>query len=151
MSLFNVISFIFIDSAIATCFEKRYGYMLSNLIGGAFRLVEFGVVSATPPLISIITSNKYNIIAAATLTFFGMKFFAKIVEALSQDSIPSQLKQVRVSNTRLEESNARLEESNARLEESNARLEAQLNEMMSLIQYCRPTIYQPYDSPSNGD
>ena len=144
MSLFKAISFIFVDSSIATCSEKRFGYTLSYLIGATFRLVEFGVVSVIPPLISIITSNKYKTIIAATLSFFGMKFFTKIVEALSQDSVPSQLKQVR-------ESNARLEESNARLEESNARLEARLKEMMSAIQEYRPVVYQPYDSPSNGD
>ena len=144
MFILKAFSFIFIDSSIATCIEKRVGLTWSYLVGGMFRFVEFGVVSSIPSLISIITSNKYKTIIAATVTFFGMKFFTKLVEALSQDSVPSQLKQVR-------ESNARLEESNARREESNARLEAQLKHILAKIQDCRPFVYQPYDSPANGN
>ena len=183
---------IFIDMTIATCASKRWGLNWGYSLGFLYRLIEFGVVSVIPPIILIETSTKYKTLIAAIASFFGMKFFSKLVEALSEDSIPAQLKKVRESNARLEESNARLEESNARLEESNARLEKTNNSILtaianlpdklqdavnkeimkvhdettakaenqisnlriSLLQeidLVRPIIYDPYDSPSNGE
>lgn len=179
----NLLSFIFVDANIQSCVELQVGIKISYIIGIIFRLAEFGIVSAIPPLILIFTSNKYNTIIAATLTFFGMKFFTKFIETFSQDSTPNQLRYLRESNARLEESNARLEELAATLKESNARLEKQNKNIMDAIanlpiriqenfkrelnriennnldrirkceediEYYRPFVYQPYDSPSNG-
>ena len=176
---------IFIDMTIATCASKRWGLNWGYSLGFLYRLIEFGVVSVIPPIILIETSTKYKTLIAAIASFFGMKFFSKLVEALSEDSIPAQLKKVRESNARLEESNARLEESNARLEktinsiltaianlpdklqdavnkeimkvhdETTAKAENQISNLrISLLQeidLVRPIIYDPYDSPSNGE
>ena len=104
-----------------------------------------------------------------------MKFFSKLVEALSEDSIPAQLKKVRESNARLEESNARLEKTNTSILTAIANLPDQLQEkvngeikrvhdermvreilelrtsLMEEIDLVRPITYAPYDSPRNGE
>ena len=169
---------IFIDMTIATCASKRWGLNWGYSLGFLYRLIEFGVVSVIPPIILIETSTKYKTLIAAIASFFGMKFFSKLVEALSEDSIPAQLKKVRESNARLEESNARLEKTiNSILtaianlpdklqdavnkeimkvhDETTAKAENQISNLrISLLQeidLVRPIIYDPYDSPSNGE
>jgi cell division protein FtsB len=165
----NILKLILVDEGIIVCFN-RYGVMLSYLIGICFRLFEFGVVSLLPPFILNNTLDKYsnttqnstpstnNIFIAGLVSFFGMKLFAKIIEILSPESIPSLMKNLKESNARLEESNARLEESNARLEESNARLEESnknlldtMNKQFSELPSKINAPYTPYDSPRNGD
>jgi hypothetical protein len=158
----KVLSFILIDLSIAICVEKRYGQMVGYIVGVVFRLSEFGIISVIPLLISIITSNKYKTIIAATLSFFGMKFFTKIVEAFSEESLPRQLKSLRESNARLEEQNKNILLAVSNLptqvqrsfEEQLARVvtttESRIKKCEDDIQYLTPFTYQPYDSPSNG-
>jgi hypothetical protein len=132
----NILKLIFIDEAIATCFEQKCGIAISYTIGMIFRLAEFGVVSAIPPIILNNYSNKYNTIIAAIASFFGMKFFSRLIEVFSQDSMPVVMKNLRESNKRLEDSNKRLEESNKRMEtdiknlrESNKRMETDIKNL----------------------
>ena len=100
---------IFIDLSIVSCSEKRFGPKWSIFLGFVYRFIELGIVSGLPPFIVIYTHTKYKTVIAAVVSFFGMKFFKKLIEALSEDSIPTQLKKLRESNSRLEESNSRLE------------------------------------------
>lgn len=110
--LLNFLKFIFIDEAIATCSAKSCGTCGKYMIGCLFRILEFGIISAVPPIILINYKSTYSTVIAAVVSFFGMKFFTKLVEFLSQESMPSMMKTIKESNVRLEESNARLEESN---------------------------------------
>ena len=89
---------MFIDSDIVSCFEKRFGSNCSLFLGFIYRLLELGIVSGLPPFIVIYTHTKYKTVIAAVVSFFGMKFFKKLIEALSEDSIPTQLKKLRESN-----------------------------------------------------
>ena len=162
---------MFIDSDIVSCFEKRFGSNCSLFLGFIYRLLELGIVSGLPPFIVIYTHTKYKTVIAAVVSFFGMKFFKKLIEALSEDSIPTQLKKLRESNTRLEESNDTIlmaisnlpEEVQQKVKDEITKVNKELvererqitNDQLSAIRddihSIRPILYTRYDSPSNGD
>ncbi len=154
----NILISSFIDESIQMCSERRFGKTNSYVIGVMFRLFEFGIISALPPFILIEYSNKYNTIIAAVVSFFGMKMFSNIVAALSQDSMPTMIRQLRESNVEqriqlqeLKDSNARLETSNARLEEAIATLIKSAAKQHIELRKDIQNSYDPYDPYENGD
>ena len=170
---------MFIDSDIVSCFEKRFGSNCSLFLGFIYRLLELGIVSGLPPFIVIYTHTKYKTVIAAVVSFFGMKFFKKLIEALSEDSIPTQLKKLRKAISNLpEEVQQKVKDEIAQVNKESVERERQItNDQFSAIRddvdcnlsairddvdcnlsairddidSIRPMQYAPYDSPSNGD
>jgi gas vesicle protein len=164
----NILKLIFIDEAIATCFEQKCGIATSYTIGLIFRLAEFGVVSAIPPIILNNYSNKYNTIIAAITSFFGMKFFSRLIEVFSQDSMPVVMKNLRESNKRLEDSVQLLKTDIKNLKNDfepnviknvSSNISKDIQNISKDIQNISKDIqnnfgrisYNAYDSPRNGD
>lgn len=163
--LLNILKFIFIDEAIATCSAKSCGTCGKYMIGFLYRVLEFGTISAVPPIILINYSDKYSTIIAAIASFFGMKFFTKLVEFLSQESVPSMMKQLKEENKNIMLAisklptdmqtiiNTELTELNNKTQKISDNIDSLKDDMKSLKTDFESSLqpYVPYDSPSNGD
>lgn len=82
----TILRSIFVDEAIASC-SGRFGRCKSYSVGAGFRMLEFAVVSIIPTLISIYCNDTYKLFVSGVTTFFGMKCFARLVEAMNCYSI----------------------------------------------------------------
>lgn len=171
-ALMIILKLIFIDETITTCSAKSCGSCGKYVSGFLFRALEFGTISAVPPIILINYSDKYSTIIAAIASFFGMKFFTKLIEFFSEESMSSMIKNIRESNARLEEENknimlaisklptdmqtiinTELTELNNKTQKISDNIDSLKDDMKSLKTDFESSLqpYVPYDSPSNGD